>query len=655
MDLYVVERRLREAEKALEDELRVGETNSSPVVSLRCERLHRVVAALQKRRDNLLEDVKSYRPHCVPAPERPEMPDSKKERKYFERYSPLPSKIFSRRREKWLHAGREDDEELWEWEGRTIRVLKNAMYSDGELIHSLLEKAKTLEDQIAALQGEHVLTIRDKWDEETKLKVERGEKLGEESVRAREAAREQLRKRAELIRREFEHNSAVSVQSTFRGFLGRRKMREARAKYNQKIRHEGAEIIQSRFRGYMARKQVRERKARMDLDVQNAAATVIQSQFRGSVARKKFKVAGSEDEKREAASCMIQAWWRGCKGRRDTLTLRKDYYEQLEEVAAVMLQTAWRCYKARQEKTRLEHFKMVEMEEAAAIMFQSAWRGYKARKEMRKLKREMKDVDSELKSMDYADKVKQTLYAKLFLNKEERAAILIQAIARCYLERKRLAKERQTKQAEAEEDAKIDRMLEKERGKHILDDIAAENKHVSPKEEPKTIFDDYVELPLEWANGRQLQARVYVIVHQIKVPYQLRIEATEMQTMTRFFKRIDVAVLESLLLPMFTQDENDPEFADLMNSEDSRPVVRWVMEGVPPRRKHLVSWIINRMWIDQQDHDGPLDLCLGSVAVRNDLNKSLTSAMHPSSPIKGKKTLNRSTRNSFKVRYAEDL
>ncbi|GBG33775.1 Abnormal spindle-like microcephaly-associated protein-like [Hondaea fermentalgiana] len=687
MDLYVVERQLREAERELAQEVRAGEVApGSPFAALRCERLYRTVGALRKKRADLVRSARSFEPHAVP---RRRGGDSssyrdRRDEALFRDWDrdtdrdpakenvraplpPLPSSRFRAHAEKWLQAGDEENEDVWEWNGRALRVVKNVVYSDSDLLESLLAKARALEDKLTALEAKGssnaaVSPNAQTWSEETKATVAAGSDLGDERTRAREAAREQLRKRATMLRQEHEQNSAIIVQSTFRGFLGRRKMREARTAYNARIREAGAQRIQAQFRGHLARTQVRQRKAAMQRDLEAASATVIQSTFRGARARRAYRDARTPEERRLAAAAMIQAWWRGCLGRREALSRRQRYLVELEEVAAIMLQSAWRSFQARCERDRLQAERTKAMQEAAAIMLQSAWRGYQARQRVERIRREREDVEDELKSMDYADNVRKSLFAKLFLNSEQRAAVAIQACARGFLERKRL-RARRTRLAQRDrEDAEIDRMIQQERQRRQGLDVPTPGQPT-----PKTVFEDTLNLPVQWSDGHREVTPVHILVRERTNPYQLRIEAEERTSQTRFYRMIDTAVLEELLLPVFSDVENKVVPRNLGQGgalgieADAKPLANWILHGEPPRRKDLLAWILHRMWLDQSRLDGSLELCLGSFAGTDTLDKTMTSAIPPSSPPASRGTQHKAqqpihidtkpTREAFKVKY----
>mmetsp|Transcript_30349 Transcript_30349/g.48326 ORF Transcript_30349/g.48326 Transcript_30349/m.48326 type:complete len:679 (-) Transcript_30349:1233-3269(-) len=671
-DLYVLEQQIYNAEQDLAEQVRFGEVNPTPFVALKCERLYRTVAALQKRRNVLLNNVREHKPHQVPCVE----PASSLGRNggnvdvFAGTLSqPLPYKY--RKSEKWFAPRESSGEGEWEWKGRTIRVVKNVVDNDSELLQKLLQKAIQLEKRLGELEGGGAGTndgggIRQGWSEETKATVDAGEELGQQRIDAREAAKRELQKRGEILKKEYENNSAVAVQSMFRGYLGRKLMRDAKKEYDARITHEGAEIIQSRFRGYMARKMITEKKHEMQREVESAAATVLQSQYRGSLARKEFDSAKTVKGRRLAGCKMIQAWWRGCVARIEVSSAQKEYYAEVEELAAVMLQCAWRCHKARKLKNKLIEERNSQMEYAAAVMLQAAWRGFKARKDMKRLKRQMEAIKEEQLLQEHAERVQKAFHAKYFLNAQGRAAILIQSSARGFLERKRLGKLKAKRRKEAQEDAEIDRLL----------NLEAE---VEKKPDAKIVYDADIEVLLEWSNKEQEAVPIHVVIRQVKIPeFQLRIEAFEPRTETHFYRKIDMGTLEQLLWHLFSVDENKRSGMGAEIEEDSTPMILWVKTGAIPKRKQLINWVLRRVWIQEDGIDGELCMNLGTKIVRpgGGLDKTFTSAIPPSSPIaRQRRALERSvspkrrsrasrspkrssghgrTRDAYVVKYADE-
>ncbi len=551
-----------------------------------------------------------------------------------EENTPLPSNLDRyrpRSTERWLSIPSCDDPDAYEWKGRTIRVVRGVIDRDRDLLTALLRKAERLEQRLASLEGggqdKGKGGIEATWDEETKQRVEAGDAIGEERIAARAAVRKKLAEHAELLNREIAEESAVNVQSAFRGMLGRRKMREARAKYNAEIQQQGATIIQSRFRSHMAGKDLLKRKEQEQREMENGAALTIQSQMRGRAARREFANARTNKEKKFAAAKMIQAWWRGCVGRRTVGEARRKYMAKAEEDAAIMVQCAWRSRCARQQVVLLREERLRAYEEAAAMMVQAAFRGMQARRKVATLRREKRDTDDKLARMDYADRVKTQFYAKGFLSLQQRAAVVIQAHARAFLERKRIRKLKGARAREAAEDKEIERMLRQQQSKRGESDSSNREEGLETLEQGapgKSVFEDELWLPLDHADGRRQETKVNVVVTEIKNPYQLKIAVQDLTSKTQFRRAIDVGILEQLLSPMFSEESIVME---------AGPMLEWVTTGRPPKRRELILWILHRMWIER-DKNGELELNLASVAAEphNELDKTLTAALAPSSP-----------------------
>jgi len=623
-----VDLQLARARQDLASEVRLGELQPSSISAMRCERLYRTISALERRKQDLLTSVATFQPpthppqiyrNDLPSFESRTLPhhvyrndipsfESRTGPPHVYRNHVPPAETISdikqpyvhRKVERWLHSDSSTGSQ-WEWKGRAIRVVKQALYADSDLLQHLIAKATELELKLDNLKNEE-----NKNEYETK--VQKGEDIGTDRIRAREAAKSELSKRAAILKRELLENSAVNVQSVFRGHLGRRKMRRAHEEYDLIIRHQGAELIQSRFRGHLARKKVHGLKQEYDQQLTNLAATTLQSQFRGTLARKDFRQAKTSKQREAAGSQMIQAWWRGTISRLKLSSLRANYLASIEEDAAVMLQCAWRCMLARREKDRMSGLRAQALEESAAIMVQAAYRGMQASKRSKKLRKELVDINDQQASMAYADRIKTTFYAKRFLNAKQRAAVLIQSYARNFLKRRR---------------------------------------------QPLThqVFATDIQIPIERLNGRKAQASVRMTITESAAPYQLKVVAicTGKEKLPQFYRKIDIAALEQLLSPLF----EDPEF-DQANDKPSKAVLRWVRTGKPPKRNQLIQWVVERMWIEEMP-DGEFELCLGTMSTSagvHQLDRSLNSALPIGSPPRRQAKPAGGTRESFNIQYA---
>nr|XP_008523960.1 PREDICTED: abnormal spindle-like microcephaly-associated protein isoform X2 [Equus przewalskii] len=198
-----------------------------------------------------------------------------------------------------------------------------------------------------------------------------------------------------------EVNAALTIQKYCRRFLAQRKLFLLKKEKLEKVQNESASIIQAVWRGYKARKYLREvkaackiqawyrsRKARKDylavlqavkiiqgyfstklerrrfLNVR-ASAVIIQRKWRatlsGRIARERFLVI-----KRHQAACLIQASFRGYKGRQRFLR---------QKSAALTIQRYIRARKA----GKCERIKYLELKKSTVVL-QALVRGWLVRK-----------------------------------------------------------------------------------------------------------------------------------------------------------------------------------------------------------------------------------------------------------------------------------
>ncbi|CAK9027874.1 Abnormal spindle-like microcephaly-associated protein homolog, partial [Durusdinium trenchii] len=585
----------------------------------------------------------------------------------------------SRRVERWLAPGPRRSGE-WVWNGRSVRVVGDVL-SEDDMIRRLRRKTRALEKRLVALEGRGALPQDDKyrngaardWSEETRDKVIEAEKIGDERAKARSAARAELERVGKELRLEFQHNQAIVVQSSFRRHLGIKKMREARAKHNAKIQNEGAKVIQAKFRGHLARRNVKAKMENLRRDLESKAATAISSRWRGTAARRNITDKRlSRGEREVAVAVFVQSWWRARLAARQTEVLRQAYLQQVEEIAAIMVVTAFRCLKAKKEKARLLALREYEMEVAAAIMLQAAWRGHQGRKKAKVVRRKLEETESKLRSMEYADNVRKASVAKLF-DKKRAAAILIQTYARGFLERKRVAKLQAKHRQEEAEEAEIERLLQEAREKRVSSPAsptpASPITNLGPPGSPggHVVFEDFIEAPFKGLRGETSSVQVHVVVQEVLEPYQLRVEAQETLHGHRFHRKVDIDALEELLTPMFALDENVPKNSiPEPTDRNTKAMMNWVRQGKIPRRKHLIGWMLKRMWIDTVA-DGEFELCLGTLGKGQALNNTMSAVLAPSSPLarplpakpkitqserKPKQARGR-TRDNFVVKYAD--
>ncbi|XP_038712007.1 abnormal spindle-like microcephaly-associated protein homolog isoform X2 [Tripterygium wilfordii] len=101
--------------------------------------------------------------------------------------------------------------------------------------------------------------------------------------------------------------SAVIIQSHFRGWITRQKFNQRKAILLLKL--QSAVIIQSHFRGWISRQNFNRMKAVLLLKLQSAV--IIQSHFRGWITRQKFN-------RRRLHVVIIQSYWRGYLARKES-------------------------------------------------------------------------------------------------------------------------------------------------------------------------------------------------------------------------------------------------------------------------------------------------------------------------------------------------
>ena len=90
--------------------------------------------------------------------------------------------------------------------------------------------------------------------------------------------------KAKELKAQYQEQSAIAIQSVFRGHLGRRRMKEAREKYAERIRQESATVIQCGVRRMLAKSLLHDKLEEMQRKKLSASATIIQSQVTASLA-----------------------------------------------------------------------------------------------------------------------------------------------------------------------------------------------------------------------------------------------------------------------------------------------------------------------------------------------------------------------------------
>lgn len=210
-------------------------------------------------------------------------------------------------------------------------------------------------------------------------------------VRGRKARNDHMRAKKE-------HESAVVIQSNYRGYRTRKQMKDK----NKNNLDDDATRLQGALRGRNAREAhaiakeeeedasqiqavVKGRAIRLEYEKQkeeNESATLIQANYRGYQARKKLKapVESADGDDDDEAATSIQGALKGREARKEYEAVKEENrdaaYVNSNDEDATLIQGALLGHKARN-----EFDKKREREENAAVI-QAGYRGYKARKEM---------------------------------------------------------------------------------------------------------------------------------------------------------------------------------------------------------------------------------------------------------------------------------
>ena len=260
-------------------------------------------------------------------------------------------------------------------------------------------------------------------------------------------------------------------------------------------------------------------------------------------------------------------------------------------------------------------------------------------------------------SMDWAERIETEYYAKQFMTMQQRAACRIQALVRGFRERRKYLLE-QVAGSHLLRSPELSPLQELEIPDLSLVETDKENKsHV--------VFSGEFQLPLAREQFRKDDfLLVSISVEESRDPYQLKFRVNVVDRKLVFRRSVDSALLEKLLEPLFRRDPNK----DLRSSKERQrddSIILWVKTGKPPKRKSLITWIMDRMWFDQRP-DGEIELCLGLQSTAEALKltqlgvpKTLDSADSASMSLRKAKTWDagqesRPVREAFQVRYIDN-
>ncbi|KAH0627530.1 hypothetical protein JD844_003331 [Phrynosoma platyrhinos] len=266
--------------------------------------------------------------------------------------------------------------------------------------------------------------------------------------------------------KEKREESAIKIQSAYRGYVTRKEYAVAKNAYKMELR---ITRFQAVARGYLIRKKIKDEKY-----ANNKAATTIQSRYRGYRERKSFR------RKRESFLRKEQTKVAANPGEKEKIQVAEDGSEttvmqnslsHTEEEAAIILQSNYRGYRERKKlKEQCEkkgdghvaHSSLLEAEdssgavhntfrteEEAAVVLQSNYRGYRERKRFKEQHKKIAGVDGE-QSISSEVEGGAALVPNSPPQSEEQAAIILQSNYRGYRERKRVKQQCSKKMVETQ-------------------------------------------------------------------------------------------------------------------------------------------------------------------------------------------------------------
>ena len=222
----------------------------------------------------------------------------------------------------------------------------------------------------------------------------------------------------------------------------------------------------------------------------------------------------------------------------------------------------------------------------------------------------MEEVEDERAKRWFEQLEQSQDFAKYFVDTRRRAAMSIQRLARGFRERKRVSRLRKKKENDRlkeleerrrrkEQDREIERKLrEAEIEKKRVDELL---KQAEDAKDGAIVHTGECVLPLKRATGGSTAeaAQVSVTVREIQVPYELRFCVEEPSRAVTLKRSVGSSALESLLKPMFGGKDGARTSHGM--TEIDRGMQKWVKTGRPPQRKHLIAWLLDRMWLNEDD------------------------------------------------------
>ncbi|XP_049713786.1 abnormal spindle-like microcephaly-associated protein isoform X6 [Elephas maximus indicus] len=226
--------------------------------------------------------------------------------------------------------------------------------------------------------------------------------------------------------------AARVIQSAVINFLTKRRLKKEM---------NAALVIQKYWRRFLAQRKLLMLKKEKLEKIQNKSASIIQSMFRRWKRRKMQAVW--RKYKAMKAACKIQAWYRGCRARKEYLAVLKAvkiiqgcFHTELERTrflnmraSTVIIQRRWRAVLSG--RIVHEHSLMIKRHQAACLI-QANFRGYKARQAFLRQKSAALIIQRYIRARK-ARKCERVKYVEL-----KKSTVFLQSVIRGWLVRKRV-------------------------------------------------------------------------------------------------------------------------------------------------------------------------------------------------------------------------
>ncbi|XP_062983926.1 myosin-IIIa [Elgaria multicarinata webbii] len=227
-------------------------------------------------------------------------------------------------------------------------------------------------------------------------------------------------------------NRIVLIQAYIRGWLGSKRYKKLKEK-----REESAIKIQSAYRGYVIRKEYTSAKNTYKMEI---CIMRLQAVARGYLIRKKIKEINDANK----AAATIQSHYRGYKKRRSFKRKRESVLKKEQAETAASPREEGKCGQIpKVEGGAVVGQNSPRTEEEAAVVLQSNYRGYRERKKVKEQCKKMGGADVAQSSPPEAEGGPAAV-KKSLPHSEEEAAVILQSTFRGYRERKRVKEQCKT-------------------------------------------------------------------------------------------------------------------------------------------------------------------------------------------------------------------